>query len=287
MDLRINCLGALALELAAEQERPRATLAPAEAERLAEHLARDLARLLPGADRLDAAFAAALFDPAELLRPGWPVHAALVALAEHAPGRHGGRVIAFGAREGQMPAAELQPDPRLQGGLLRLLPFALIGETEATAEVGRAMEERLLDTGMAHAHTALEAQAQFGLALEHARFLSLHDLCALTAAQYQHAGLDPLWQLIETALLSADTEQWLDDGHGLLAFYRGGQVRVADPSASSWRHLRPDADDAGWARYQHDLRRLLAILGAHGIAVERVPVGLGEDPRALLRPGLN
>ncbi len=287
MAMKLNCLGALALELSPEQGQARSVLERPQAERLAEFLARDLARLLPGVDSLDGAFAAALFDPAELLRPGWPVHAALVNLAEIAPGARGGRVIAFGAHQGQMPAAELQPDPRLGGGLLRLLPFALIGEAAAVEQVGRAMEERLLDTGMAQAHTALEAQGSFGVALEHARFLSIHDLCALTAAQYQHAGLDGYWRLIEAALLAPESEEWLDDGDGLLAVYRAGLVRLADPAPSTWRQQHgaghADAVEA-FTQWQRRQRQLLAILGAHGIAVEKVPVQLHEDLRAALRP---
>lgn len=287
MDLSLNCLGALALELAPEQGQGRSVLERPQAERLAEFLARDLARLLPGVDRLDGVFAAALFDPAELLRPGWPVHAALVNLAEVAPGARGGRVIAFGAHEGQMPAAELQPDPRLEGGLLRLLPFALIGEPDSVAQVGRAMEERLLDTGMAQAHTALEAQGSFGVALEHARFLSIHDLCALTAAQYQHADLSGYWSLIEAALLQPHGEEWLEGEDGLLALFRNGQVRLADYSAIAWRHqfACPQAEaPAAFERLQRQQRQLLAILGAHGIAVERVPIEVNDDPRKALRP---
>jgi len=287
MDQSLHCFGALALELSPDQAQGRCVLERPEAERLADFLARDLARLLPGVESLDGAFAAALFDPAEMLRPGWPVHASLAALARSVPGREGGRVIALGGHQGQMPAAELQPDPRLQGGLLRLLPFALLGEAAIVAEVGQAMEERLLETGMAQAHTALEAQSGFGLALEHARFMSLHDLCALTAAQYQHAEMEDLWRLIEAALLAPDSEEWLHRPSGLCALFIAGQVRVADPSPSAWRRLPEvigDQDDLAFERFTHELRQLTAILGAHGIAVERVPLSPGEDPQALLRP---
>ncbi|MBD8527971.1 hypothetical protein [Pseudomarimonas arenosa] len=285
MSNRIHCLGALALELSASGDAPRSTLERAEAEELAALLARDLGQLLPGAERLDGAFAAALYDPAELLRPGWPVHSALTELAELAPGARGGRVIAVGAHQGQMPSAALQPDPQFQGGLLRLLPFALIGEPERALEVGRLMEERLLDTGMAGAGTALQAQSGFGATLEHARYLSIHDLCALIAHQYQHAGLADIWRLIEAALLSPDSAEWLDSDDGLIAVGRGHQVRIADPSPSIWRHrfgrLHADVDGA-WQRYQIGLRQLMAILAAHGIGVEKVPLGIDEDPRQLL-----
>ena len=277
----VHCFGALALELGPEQGATRSVLERTEAERLAGFLARDLARLLPGVEALDGLFAAALFDPAELLRPGWPVHAALVTLGEAAVGRRGGRVIAFGASEGRMPVPELQPDARLEGGLLRLLPFALVGEPEQVRELGQLMEERLLETGMAQAHTALEAQSGFGLALEHARFMSLHDLCALTAAQYQHAGLEPQWRLIEAALLAPESKEWLALPCGLQALHLGGQVRVAEAESSAWRSL---GAEGSFEDYRTALRQLIAILGAHGIATERLPLAAGEDPRQLLEP---
>src|SRR3546814_9062548 len=67
-----------------------------------------------------------------------------------------------------------------------------------------------MERGMAGADTALLAQEAFGLQVEHARYLTLHDLCALMAMQYDHAGLAPLWPVLETALLSPDREAWLD-----------------------------------------------------------------------------
>lgn len=281
MSTMLHCFGTLALELGPDQHQAHSVLERAEAERLAGFIARDLARLLPGVDALDGVFAAALFDPAELLRPGWPVHAALVGLGESAVGARGGRVIAYGASDSKMPVPELQPDPRFEGGLLRLLPFALVGESEAVHAVGQRMEESLLETGMAEAHTALEAQSGFGLALEHARFMSLHDLCALTAAQYEHAGLKAQWRLIEAALLAPDSQEWLSLPNGVTALHIGGQVRIAEAEASAWRGLQAEGS---YEEYRLALRQLIAILGAHGIAVERLPQQAGDDARGLLEP---
>jgi len=283
-----HCLGALALEVAADQPGGRLCLSREQADLLAADLALDLQRLLPGVAELDGAFACAHFDPAELLRPGWPVHAALAELAGTAPGERGGRLIVFGAQDGRMPTPLLQPDPAFAGGLLRLLPFALLGEADAVARVGRSMEERLLDSGMAAASLALQAQSRFGLVLEHARFLSVHDLCAMTAMQYQHAGLEPLWQLIEAALLAPEAEEWMRVDGEPLALYHGGQVRIADADYGSWRASLADpdaADDAGFLQHRRRVRQLLAIVGAHGIPVERVPVMAGEDAEQSLRPG--
>jgi hypothetical protein len=283
MDL--HCFGALALEAAADQPAATLCLSRDRAEQLAAAVAADLQRLLPGAERLDGVVAGAHYDPAELLRPGWPVHAALADLAARVPGEAGARLIAFGADHGRMPTRSLQPDPALAGGPLRLLPFALLGSPAAVAEVGRTMEERLLDTGMAAAGLALQAQTQFGLRLEHARFLSLHDLCALVSMQYSNAGLDGVWQLIENALLTPDRDGWLREPGEPLALFRAGQVRIADPDPAAWHELAdPDrTGSADHARFRHRLRQLSAVLEAHGIAVEAVPVSAGQDAASLLQ----
>ncbi len=283
IDAGITGMGVLALEVCAEQSGGRLALERDEAEALGGELALDLRRLLPGVEVLDGAFAGAHFDPSELLRPGWPVHAALAELVERAPGRERGRVFAFGAHDGRMPTPLLQPDPQLAGGLLRLLPFVLVGDADPVATIGQAMEERLLDTGMAAAGLALQAQSRFGLLLEHARFMSLHDLCALTAMQYQHAGLEPVWQLIEAALLAPDSEEWLRADDEPLAMFHHGQVRIGDPDFGHWRMSSGLDDELGWQQHLRRVRQLAAIVGAHGVAVERVPLRTGEDAEQALR----
>lgn len=284
MSSLVHAFGALALETAAPPLH--AVLARDAAETLGQHVAVDLPRLLPGIERVDLALAGAHFDPAELLRPGWPVHAALADLARRAPGTQRGRVIALGAHEAAMPLPALQPDPALQGGPLRVLPFVLLGEAADIAELGRAMEERLLETGMAGAGTALYAQSAFGAKLEHARYLSLHDLLAMIAMQYEHAGLPTLWPLIETALLAPEGEEWLDAPPEPLLHYTGGEVRIAEFDADAWAAFAPQDDDAArrmaWRAFQARQRQYAAVLGAHGIAVRAVPVRGAADARAAL-----
>src|SRR3546814_4530153 len=84
-----------------------------------------------------------------------------------------------------------------------------------------------MERGMAGADTALLAQEAFGLQVEHARYLTLHDLCALMAMQYDHAGLAPLWPVLETALLSPDREAWLDAPPEPLLRYADREARIA------------------------------------------------------------
>lgn len=284
----VHAFGALALETA---EPPRhATLSRNDADTLGDHLAIDLQRLLPGIDRIDLALAAAHFDPAELLRPRWPAHAALIELAQRVPGRASGRVIAFGTHHGAMPLPALQPDAQLQGGPLRVLPFALLGEAGDIAAVGRAMEERLLETGMAGAATALFAQSAFGAKLEHVRYLSLHDLLAMTAMQYEHAGLPRLWPIIEAALLAPGSEEWLDAPPEPLLAFRDGDVIAARMPFDAWceagfapPEVPPAALPRAFAAFESRLRQYRAVLGAHGIAVRDIDVAAGDDPRGALR----
>ena len=76
------------------------------------------------------------------------------------------------------------------------------------------MEENLLEKGMAQAATAFFAQRAFNAPMEHARYLSLNDLLAMTAMQYEHAGIAPLWPLIESALLTPEREDKADGVEG-------------------------------------------------------------------------
>lgn len=278
----------LALELAPGSIIERAALGQAEAARLASLLGRDLAALFPDARGLDLCLAAAHFDPAEALRPGWPLHRRLSELHARAPGRGGGpRIIAFGTdADGAVPQP-LVADPALRGGSLRVLPFLLHGDAAVARDVGEALEARLLETGMAQADTALLLQDAFGARIEHARCLTLHDLAAMVALQYEHLGLAPLWPLIETALLSPQHEALLDSAPEPLLRYAGGEARMALFSPAAWRErYRPDSDDVERLRrmfghFETRQRQLAAVLAAHGIDVVFVEADAAVDARAL------
>jgi hypothetical protein len=280
--------GALALELAPGSAVGTALLPQADAGRLGERIAVDLAGFQPEAATLELALAGAHYDPVEALRPGWPLHRELDQLAARAPGRDttragGGRIIAFGAHDGRLPDA-LAPDPGQAGGPLRILPFVLGGDDATAARVVDAFERDLVETGMAGAATALLAQELFGLQVEHARYLTLHDLLAMTAMQYEHAGLAPLWPLLEAALLAPDAEEWLDAPPEPLAHYHHGEARIAMFSPAAWRarYAPGDGDDAqlarGFEHFQARQRQFAAVLGAHGVPVTFAHCNAGEQP---------
>lgn len=331
----IHVFGALALERMPGSGAGRDALAQREAGALAALIARDLAGFEPQAAALDLSVVGALYDPVELLRPGWPLHRELARLGARAPhdrpapspasggglgwrpvgagthphpnlpgpraqpsgvpqrasqwlanapphppqageGEISGRIIAFGTHDGRLPDT-LAPSPDYAGGPLRLLPWSLAGDGAVMQCVGEAFERDLMEHGMAGAETALQAQALFGHDVEHARYLTLHDLCALMAMQYEHAGLAPLWPLLETALLSPRREAWLDAPPEPLLHYAGGEARIALLSPDAWRvRYRPDdAGDSGddahlrraFAHFEARQRQFAALLMAHGVPV--------------------
>ena len=274
-DERTQVLGVFALELAPDAEFVRDALAQHDAGALAALLGRDLGALVEGVRELDLVFVAAHFDPAEVLRPGWPLHRRLDELRRRAPrAGQGARIIAFGAdRDGNVPQP-VQPEAGLRGGRLRVLPFLLACEPDAAAAVAARMEAVLLDLGMAKADTALQAQDAFGARIEHARYLTVHDLAAMTALQYRNQGLEALWDVVETALLVPHGHAEIDAPPEPLLRYSGDEARIALFTPDAWRrrHVpRGDGDPAKidriYALYEARQRQFAAVLGAHGIDV--------------------
>ena len=285
--------GALALELVPGSQPGRAALGQADAGALAGLAGRDLATFAADAAGLDLVFAGAHYDPAEVLRPGWPLHRRLEELHARAPRADGpqaetGRIIAFGADDRGGVPQPLRAEPELHGGALRVLPFLLMGNAERVAAVAAAFEDALLERGMAKADTALMAQEAFDAKIEHARYLTVYDLAAMMALQYRHVGLDALWPLLETALLAPAQDAWLDAPPEPLLRYVDGAVRMAQFDRSGWqyRYAAEELDasriDRGFAHFEARQRQLAAILKVHGLEVESVPCPAGRDPRAAL-----
>jgi hypothetical protein len=284
----MQVLGALALELKPGSIAARDTLSQRDAGTLSQLVAHDLATFAPEAAALELAMIGAHFDAVELLRPGWPLHRELDQFAARVPGSSESRVIAFGAHDGQLPDA-LTPSADFAGGPLRLLPFVLGGDAEVVTRVGDAFERELMERGMAGAGTALAAQDLFGLQVEHARYLTVHDLAALMAMQYEHAGLAPLWPVIEAALLAPAHEEWLDAPPEPLVHYAGGEARIALLSPTAWRmrHAHEPGQDStrlehAFDQFQARQRQFAAVLGAHGITVTFVHCPGDADARLIL-----
>ena len=286
----LSCTGALALELVPGSEAAHTALDAADAATLAGHIAHDLAALVPGVIQLDLGVLAAHFDPVELLRPGWPLHTALAELMTRAPAHaSGARVFAFGTHNGQLPVTELTPDVDYAHGPLRLVPFLLRGSADVIAPVAEALEEILVDRGMAGAATALFAQQVFDARIEHARYLTTHDLCALMALQYEHAGLAPLWPLLECALLAPNEEAWLDAAPEPLLRYADGGVRIAMFDIDAWSDaglapvgIDPEQLSRAFDHFTARQRQFAAVLAAHDVPVTFDHCPAGKDARGIL-----
>ncbi len=289
---RMVVRGALALELVPETQPARTALDQDTAGALAMLIGRDLATLAPQAASLDLVFAGAHYDPAELLRPGWPLHRRLEELHARAPQSAGPRIIAFGADAQGVVPQPLRAELELAGGPLRVVPFLLVGTAEAATAVAAVFERDLFERGMAAADTALAAQEAFAARIEHARCLTAYDLAAMIAMQYRHAGLGPLWPLLETALLAPEAQAWLDAPPEPLLHYADGAVRMAQFDFDAWRRHDPiererggaASDDAQrrYAYFQARQRQLGVVLRAHGLEVRAVPCAATQDARAAL-----
>ncbi len=262
----VSCPGVLALELAPGAQPERLSLERDEAETLAGFMAEDLGKLLPGIEEGKLVVAGAHFDSTELLRPGFPVFTTLDGLAA----RLDGGVLAFGSRDGHMPAKPLVPDPRLAGGALRLVPWTVMVNPQLAETLGPAMEVELVGRGEAGTQTADFLMRRFGVRLEHARYFSRHDLLALVCVHYEHVNLASLWQLIEAALLDPDgDDEHVMGARGLSWHMRDGRAVAQTPG--QWlaaQSGKPDGERAhDLAGVVFELRQYVALLGAHTIPV--------------------
>ena len=267
----------LALEPVAGETPPRTTLTRDEAAELAELIAADLHTLVPQVDAARLALVGALFDQAELLRPGFPVWATLDELARRVPRGRLDNVVAFGSHEGRMPAQPLEPSPLFADGPMRLLPLSLLAPEALASELSELLEIHLVGRGEAGALTADWLMRTLGIRLEHVRYLSRNDLLALTCVQYEHVNLAPLWTLLETALLTPYRAESTMSARGLTLDYANGKVLAQSPAA--WLGA-PSGDDAerahAFAGIVFELRQYAALLDAHQLPLQLQPVGQQE-----------
>ena len=262
----------LACELLPEPAPERIVLARDDAEALVRAVAADLQRLLPGIEQARLLLGAALLDGAEILRPGFPAHAALSELGLRLP-RGDGAVVGIGAHHDRMPAQALQPDAQFAGAPMRYLPLLIEAEPAHAAELGTRLEQVLADAGEAGGAAADRIMRACGLRLAHARYLSLADLLALTCVQYEHAGFAAHWPLIEAALLTpARYEQTLSP-RGAHWAWTGARIALETPRAFLRRtQPAPETRVHGYAAAVFELRQAAALFAAHGL-----PLGSLDD----------
>ena len=247
---------------------------------LANQLAFELGKHLPSLDDLGLVWMAGCFDQAQILRPGWPVHSALVDLYRAGTGTEKSpQVMSLQALRGKAPVPALAVEQQLLGGAMVLVPFALVGEGETLAKARAILEEKLLDTGLADARTALMLNHALGVDAEHARLMTLDDLTALSSMQWQNSGLGGAWQVLEQALFAQADDSWVESGCCLLRLtpeHVHVRFRAIDPGLIDPVVENLDASLLEFAEQTLLARQSLAMLSAHSLALQVEFEGFGE-----------
>jgi len=260
----------------ADAVRP-ALLDAGDTEQMLAHVAADLRSLLPGVSDCSLIAAGALFDQTQILRPAYPVFAALETAAKQSgasPFRPG--LVSIAAQEGTMPVSELQPLDGIPLGPLQLLPIVVQGQRERIEELAQAMEYRFLEEGQLSAHSAAWLQAAFGVSIQHARLMTLTDLGALLRLQLEHYGFLPLWELLDAALSGLGSPLTVTTPGGQIWEWREGAVRSVFETFDHWAEKGRGASlpatrlqlASAYAEWTRELRQYLTTLGAHGIEVQ-------------------
>lgn len=261
----------LALELDAEQHPARLTLTAEEVAGLVDRVAVDLAKLVPGIEQLGLVVCASLLDPAQALRPGWPLFAELALQYErHARGREGAHLVGLGSAAGRMAAPLLEPEPGLGVGALVVLPLLLLGSSGAIGAAAERLETVLEEQGLAGADTAWYLGRALTAKIEHARYLTLNDLCALTQLQLEHAGMSAGWAMLEAALHDSGEREVAHGDHGtpMVHLPSGVYLGIAaiEDLTLDLADATPEQRADAFALRKLEERMLAALLSAHGLA---------------------
>lgn len=258
-----------------EASRP-ALLEHAEAEQTLAHLGADLQSLLPEVSRCSLIAAGALFDQTQVLRPGFPLFAALEGAAV---GREAERfrpgLVSIGATDGKMPVEDLQPLEHIPLGMLQLLPLVVHGPEDLVGELGRQMEYRFLEEGQISAHSANWLSTAFEVAIQHARFMTLTDLSALLRLQLEHFGFLPMWELLDAALAERSERISVTTPTGQTYEWRDGSVHTVFETFDHWANRGGGADlpasrlalAEAFGDRVREMRQYLTTLNAHGLTV--------------------
>jgi len=248
-----------------------------EAEQLLAHLAADLKSLLAPISQCSLIAPGALFDQTQILRPGYPAFAALesASAAGRAEAFRPGRV-SIAATDGAMPLDELQPQDDIPLGLLQILPLVIHGPADQVAELGQAMEYRFLEEGQLSAHSAKWLETAFGIAISHARFMTLTDLNAMLRLQLDHFGFLPLWELLDAALNDRADSLAVQTASGKVFEWRNKSVHTDFETFDYWANKGAGRDIEGarqmlasaYGDWTREVRQYLTTLQAYGVKLE-------------------
>ena len=265
-----------------------ALLDKAAAEQVLAHIATDLAALLPAIANCSISMAGALFDQTQILRPQFPVFAALKNLQQSSnPGSDfQSRLLSIGANAGQMPVGELQPIENIPLGLLQILPLLISGPSELIDSLAEDMEHLFLDQGQLSAHTAKGLESHFQVSVKHARFMTMVDLNAMLRMQLDHFGFLPLWELLDAAMNFPEQTLKTQDANGANFEWRDGAVHTVFETFDWWANHGGGIDtpagsrqlQAAYVDWTRQYRQYLTLLAAHAITVRQYLPGLDDVP---------
>jgi len=259
-----------------EASRP-ALLGANDADQMLAHIAADLGKLLPGISDCRVIAAGALFDQTQILRSGYPAFAALESAARQVgPEQFKPGLISIGARQGRMPAPDLQPFDDIPLGLLQILPIVVQGPSTQLAALAETMEYRFLEEGQLSAHSSAWLQTAFGISIQHARLMTLTDLNALLRMQLEHFGFLPLWELLDAAIGGDEPPLTVTSRSGQSWQWRSGAAHTTFETFDYWANEgggagRPAgrmALAANYADWTREMRQYLTTLRSHGIDVQ-------------------
>lgn len=290
--------GHIPLLLAVETEATRfhgehavrpAMLGKGDAEQVLAHVSADLAALFPELAECSLVMPGALFDQTQLLQPGYPVYRSLENMLAESFTADGAqpRLLSLGADRDRMPSPELEPKADVPLGMLQILPLLVAGEPGLTRDLAMRMEHRFLESGQVSAHTAKGLEANFGIPVTHARFMTMTDLHAMLRMQLEHFGFLPLWELLYAAL-DLEPGSLAASGRGGQRFeWRDGAVHCLFETFDHWANDGPGREYscAGqilareYSDWTREYRQYLTTLQAHAVPVLQ---HLAEDPDPVL-----
>jgi hypothetical protein len=256
-----------------EHARRPALLDVAQAEQVLADVAAELGSALPWTQYCTLTMAGALYDQAQLLRPGLPVFAALEAAWQTA-----GRLtspLAIGAGNGRMANADLQPDNAIQPGSLQLLPLLLTGPADELQLTDETLERALAGNGLLSGAAVNSLAKRFHVSAGHARFMTMKKLSGLLRRQLEHHGFLPLWELLDAAMNAQDSPFEVHTPLGTRFRWHEGTIHGEFQTFDWWARNGSGAGipaggqqlHASYADRVRETRRYQSILREHGIRV--------------------
>ena len=251
-------------------------LGTADSEQMLAHVAADLKALIPAVGRCSLVATGAVYDQTQILRPGYPVFAALEEAARQLVARSSQpSLVSVGAVDGKMPVKDLQPIADIPLGLLQLLPIVIHGPAEQIDQLATLMEHRFLEQGQLSPHSATWLQTAFDVSILHARLMTLTDLNAMLRLQLEHHGFLPLWELLDAALYGHAGPSTVTTAGGKTWQWQAGAAHTTFETFDYWASNGAGADvpaarlalAAGYAEWTRELRQYLTTLQAHGLTV--------------------